>query len=172
MDFQKSAEYLTEDKKSILKRRKILLITLGAIMLICASIILAGMLIVPENQQAATYGVTDKEKAALVIENRSSDFYILDLKVSGAHEQEFDVLITNGQQRTFEIPPGAYSLSVHYADRPSLDDLPFMTWYVSALKKAEFEVRAGRAARFRLEGGHTSGMMYDPPDLVDVTTEN
>lgn len=162
----------SEEEKARRKRR-IFLFILGGFILVCPGLLLASadILFVPKSQLASTYGIMDKEKSALVISNRTDEFYILDVTVAGAQEQKFAELIPQGGVRTFEISPGAYNLSVHYSDRSSLDNLAFMTWYVSALKKADFEVKAGRAARFTLKGGDAMGIMYDPPDLEDDTRE-
>ena len=64
------------------------------------------------------------------------------------------------------LSPGVHTVSIHYSDHFDLSDLGFMEWYVSSILSKGFTVEKGRAVIFSLKGGSSSGMMYDPPDLV------
>ena len=135
----------------------------GAAILFVVLIPLIRSLIPNKEYRASTYGITDKEKSALVIQN-TSYFNILDVIITGDATTQWNELVT--AQKVYTISPGKYTVSIHYSDHTSLDNLGFMEWYVSSIASSDFEVAKGRAVVFILEGGHSSGMMYDPPDLV------
>lgn len=116
--------------------------------------------------RASNYGVTEPGKSALVIKNKTTDFYILDVSITGDTNQEWHQLVSKDAQRVFAIDPGKYTISVHYSDKPDLSDLDFITWYVSSYKYVDLEIKKGRSAVFVLQGGDTMGMMYEPPDLI------
>ena len=141
------------------------IIVAGAAVVLCVACFLITALPPYLSYRASNFGVTEKGKSALVIQNKTSAFYILDVSITGDASQEWKQLIGKGAQKVFTLDPGAYTLSIHYSDKADLSDLGFLTWYVSAHKSAEFEVKKGRAMVFVLEGGDTMGMMYDPPDL-------
>lgn len=142
------------------------IIVAGVAVLICVACFLITSLPPYLAGRASNYGVTEPGKSALVIKNKTTDFYILDVSISGDGNLEWHQLVSKGAQRVFAIDPGKYTVSVHYSDKPDLSNLSFMTWYVSANKQAEFEVKKGRSVVFVLQGGDTMGMMYDPPDLI------
>jgi hypothetical protein len=121
--------------------------------------------LIPKKESlASTYGITDKEKSALVINNNSS-FFILGVEITGSAETWWNDLISYSSQKVYPISPGSYTVSIHYSDHTSLDDLSFMEWYVSSYVSDDFEVVKGRAVIYLLEGGSSSGMTYTPPDL-------
>jgi heme/copper-type cytochrome/quinol oxidase subunit 2 len=138
----------------------------AGLILLCAIIFLLSMVIVPRSAKASTYGITDKDQAALVIYNRTADFYVLDISLQDGTGKKLTNLIHRGDFGVFEIPPGEYSVIVHYSDEANLDNLSYMEWYVSSVIKKEIEVKAGRAVRFTLTGGDVSGMFYEPPELL------
>ena len=142
------------------------IIVAGAAVLLCVACLLISYLGPGLSSRASNFGVTEKGKSALVIRNKSSAFYILDVAIEGDASQKWDHLIGKGSERVYSIDPGAYTVRIHYSDKTDLSNLGFMTWYVSAYKNAEFEVTKGRTVVYKLEGGSTMGMMYDPPDLM------
>jgi hypothetical protein len=154
-----------------MKSRKTGLIILAAVIVFCVSFLVIGALYVPPAQRATTYGVTDKDKSALVVHNNTSEFYVLYVDVKGEITQKFAGLIARGEYKAYILPPGAYSLTVHYSDRSSLANLGFMEWYVDGVKLADFTVKKGRAVVFSLKGGDVKGMSYDPPTLEDNSRE-
>jgi hypothetical protein len=147
------------------KSRKTLFIILGGFVLVCIVPVLIGVLYIPPVQRAATYGVTDKNKSALVIHNSTGEFYILSVDVKGGTADKFTDLIYNGEFKSYTLAPGAYSLTVRYSDHSSLSNLGFMEQYVDGVKLADFSVKKGRAAIFSLRGGDVRGVFYDPPVL-------
>jgi hypothetical protein len=153
------------------KSRKTALFVLAAVVLVCVSSLVFNAIYVPTVQRAATYGVMDKNKSALVICNNTSEFYILYVDVKGETTQKFTGVISKGDTKTYDIPPGAYNLTVHYSDRTSFSNMGFMEWYVDGNKLADFSVKKGRAAIFSLNGGDVQGMFYDPPTLEDNSNE-
>ena len=142
------------------------IIVAGAAVLLCVVCLLITSISTHLSSRASNYGIDEPGKSALVIQNETSAFYILDVSITGQASQEWHQLIGKGAERAFAIEPGTYSVSIHYSDRTDLSNLSFMTWYVSAYKKAEFTIKKGYAAVFVLQGGRSTGIMYDPPDLV------
>jgi hypothetical protein len=122
-------------------------------------------LIITKNDLAYTYGITNEEKSALVIEN-DSIFYIIDVKLTGDYEKTWKNLIEKEGKKVFEINPGDYSLSIHYSDHKSLDDLYHLEWYISSRETSGFSVSKGRAVVYSLKGGKVFGFTYTPPSLV------
>lgn len=147
------------------KSCKIILIALGALVVACILFTVISSLIPEKESLASHYGITDNEKSALVIKN-DSNFYILDVKITGSAEAQWTDLIGKSIQKVYPISPGKYTVFIHYSDHTDLDDLSFMEWYVSSIASGEFDVVKRRAVIYLLEGGHSSGMMYDPPDLI------
>ncbi|MDP2965227.1 MAG: hypothetical protein Q8N39_04205 [Pelolinea sp.] len=156
-----------------MKSRKTALIILAAVILACVAFLVIGALYVPPAQRAVTYGVTDKDKSALVIHNNTSEFYILSVDVEGEITQKFTGVILQGDYKAYVLPPGDYSLTVHYSDRTSFTNKGFgsIEWYVDGVKLTEFTIRKGRAAIFSLRGGDVRSMTYDPPTLEDNSRE-
>jgi len=147
------------------------LIILAIVVLLCVVIMVIGALYVPPHQRAASYGVADKAKSALVVHNDTSDFYILAVEVDGKITHKFTGVIMKGDYKAYVLPPGAYKLIVHYSDRTSFSNMGYMEWYVDSSALSEFTVKKGRAAIFSLKGGDVSGMFYDPPALEDNSRE-
>ena len=154
-----------------MKSRKTLFIILAVVVLACTASLVIGALYIPPVQQAASYGVTDKTKSVLVIHNNTSEFYILSVDVKGEITHKFTGLISKGDTKAYILPPGVYSLTVHYSDRTNFSNMGFMEWYVDGVKLADFKVKKGRAAIFSLYGGDVQGMFYDPPELEDNSRE-
>jgi len=154
-----------------MKSRKTVLIILAAVVLICAAFLVFDALYIPSVQRAAAYGVTDKTKSALVIHNNTSEFYILYVDVKGALNHKFTGVIAAGDYKTYTLPPGDYSMTVHYSDRTNFSNMGLMERYVDGVKLADFTVKKGRAAIYSLKGGDVQGMFYDPPDLEDNSRE-
>jgi hypothetical protein len=154
-----------------MRSRKTGLIILALIVLVCAAFLVIGVLVVPKSQRASTYGVTEKEKSALVVYNKTAEFYILSVDVTGEITHKFTGVVAQGQYKAYVLPPGAYSLTVRYSDRTTFTDPGFIEWYVDGVKLADFTVKKGRAAIFALQGGDVQGMFYDPPDLEDNSRE-
>ena len=146
------------------RRSKILLIGLAVVsVLLCIAPCLYGALsglVGDPAHRAETYGITDKDQAALVIQNNTSRFYILDLKLDG--ELISDKVIMQGSQSVVGIPSGQHELIIHYSDHIQP---PSFGFYVSNVFKENFSVGAGRAALYAVEGGDVSGIFYTPPDL-------
>jgi hypothetical protein len=148
-----------------MKSRKTLAIILGAVILICLVSLLIGALYVPPAQRAATYGVTEKDKSVLVIHNDTAEFYVLSVDLKGALTEKFFGPINQGDTKAYAIPPGAYSLTIHYSDHSSFSNMGFLEQYVDGVKQANFSVKKGRATIFSLRGGDVRGLFYDPPVL-------
>jgi hypothetical protein len=113
--------------------------------------------------RASTYGIEGKGKSALVIQNNTSDFYILDLKLDG--EIISTEVVDEGDQVVVEIPSGKHELKIHYSDYRDLSTVPSFTFYVSSVLTENFSVSPGRAVIYSIDGGDVSGMFYDPPEL-------
>ena len=114
--------------------------------------------------RAETYGITDKDKAALVIQNNTSHFFVLDLKLDGELISD-KVIMAKGTQGVVAIPGGQHELVIHYSDRINLSNIPSFEFYVSSILKENFYVAVGRAAVYSLEGGDAQGMFFTPPKL-------
>ncbi len=147
------------------KSCKVILIVLGALVVACLAFTLISSLIVPKQYRASTYGVTDKSTSVLVLENHSV-FYILDVTLDGGTKKTWNEIATFEGHKIITLSPGTHTVSIHYSDHSDLSDLGFMEWYVSSNSSKEFTMEKGRAIIFSLEGGSSSGMMYNPPDLV------
>ncbi len=111
--------------------------------------------------RAETYVITDKNQAALIIQNNTSEFFILDLKLDGELISK-EVIMPKGRQGVVAIPSGQHELVIHYSDHILP---PSFGFYVSAVLKENFTVGAGRAVVYSIEGGDVQGMFYDPPEL-------
>jgi hypothetical protein len=57
-----------------MRLKKTALIILAVVVALCIIFAAVGMLVVPKSQRASTYGISDKEKSALVIQNKTSEF--------------------------------------------------------------------------------------------------
>lgn len=147
------------------KSCKIVLIVIGVMMMACLAFTLISSLIVPKQYRASTYGVTDKSKSVLVLEDHSI-FYILDITLDSKTKKTWNEITTFEGRKIITLSPGTHQISIHYSDHTDLSGLGFMEWYVSSIKTAEFTAVKNRAVILSLEGGSSSGMMYDPPDLV------
>jgi hypothetical protein len=154
-----------------MKSRKTAFIILAAVVLVCVTSLVIGALYVPPVQRAATYGVADKNKSALVIRNNTNKFYILSVDVKGETIQKFTGVIARGDTKAYDLSPGAYNLTIHYSDRTSFSNTGFMEWYVDGVTLADFTVKKGLAAIFSLIGGDIQGMFYEPPALEDNSHE-
>lgn len=113
--------------------------------------------------RASTYGIEGKGKSALVVQNNTREFYILDLKLDG--EIISTEVVDEGGQVVVEIPSGKHELVIHYSDYRDLSTVPSFTFYVSSVLTENFSVASGRAAVYSIDGGDVSGMFYDPPEL-------
>ena len=149
-----------------MKINKTILIIGGILLAAIVACLVFSYLTYDVGRRASRYGITDKEKSALVVENNTNEFYILGVSISGDESQEWVTLIEMGQQQVFSINPGSYKLNIRYSDYADQENLGFLTWYVDASKTIDFGIRKGLAAIFSLQGGDVSGMMYNPPDLV------
>ncbi len=147
------------------KSCKVILIVLGALVIACLVFTLISSLIVPKQYRASTYGIIDKSTSVLVLEDHSV-FYILDVTMDGGTKKIWNEIATFEGHKIITLSPGTHAVSVHYSDHSDLSDLGFMEWYVSSILSKEFTVEKGRAVILSLEGGSSSGMMYDSPDLV------
>lgn len=154
-----------------MRSRKIVLIILAVVISLCIIILAVGALVVPESQRASTYGIVDKERSALVIYNKTSEFFILSIDVKSGTTEKFTGTISPGEFKTYPLLPGAYSLIIHYSDRANFSTTSYIKWYVDGVALSDFEVKKGRAAIFALRGGDMKGMFYDPPKLEDNSRE-
>jgi hypothetical protein len=154
-----------------MKSRKIVFIILAFIVSLCIIISIVGAFIVPKSQRASTFGVTDKEKSALVVYNKTSEFYILAVEVKGEITHKFTNAIWPGDYKAFVLPPGDYKVTINYSDRTSFSPTSYIEWYVDGDKLADFTVKKGRAVIYALKGGDVKGMFYDPPTLEDNSRE-
>lgn len=113
--------------------------------------------------RASTYGIEGKGRSALVVQNNTTEFYILDLKLDG--EIISTEVVDRGDQVVVEIPSGKHELKIHYSDYRDLSTIPSFTFYVSSVLVENFSVSPGRAVIYSVDGGDVSGMFYDPPEL-------
>jgi hypothetical protein len=143
---------------------KFVLIGLGVLVVLCLLVALFSSLIVKKEYRSSTYGVGDRNLSALVVQNNSV-LFILDVQLTGDADKTWDSLIRPASQKSFSISPGDYTVSIHYSDHEGLSSVGSLDWYVSSYESAKFSVAKGRAVIFSLEGGHTGGIMYTPPDL-------
>lgn len=150
-----------------MRSRKTVLIILAVVISLCIIILVIGAFIVPDYQLASTYGIADKERSALVIFNKTSEFFILSIEVKGEIFKKSFEAISPGKFKTYILLPGEYSLIIHYSDLTSFSKAESVLWYVDGVKLADFKVKKGRAAIYMLKGGDVKGMTYDPPTLED-----
>lgn len=135
-----------------------------------ALIVLAVVVIVwasnARRHRASTYGISDTSRAALRIENRTSDFAIKRVFIEDADllvgTQDQYGGISAGAKEAFEIAPGSYQVKVFYVESSQV-------WAFrpeGSLSKL-VTVGPGEAAILRLEGGRSSpeGMIFIPPKL-------
>jgi hypothetical protein len=148
------------------KTLKIILIVIGSLVGLCVVFVLISSQIVDKRYLASTYGVSDKNRSVLVVEN-SSVFYILKVTLSGEADKTWEIIILPSDHLVKTISPGEYTIAIYYSDHQNLDSIGGFDWYVSSHKSTKFSVMKGRAVIFSLEGGHTSGIMYTPPDLEE-----
>jgi len=153
-------------KEENMRINKTILIIGGILLVTIIACLVFSYLTYDVGRSASRYGISDKTKSALVIENNTSEFYILGVSISGDQSQAWATIIPMGEEQVFSINPGSYQLKIRYSNHADLENLGFLTWYVDAQKSIDFGIRKGLAAIFSLEGGDVSGMMYDPPDLI------
>jgi hypothetical protein len=148
-------------------KKKLLILLLALIpILACIAWCLFSILYVDTAHRASTYGVDDPGKAVLVIEDSSSDFYILSLKLTSEDGQTQNLeTISIGYKYIFDLAPGKFTLSVEYSDHPSLENLPNFTWYVHETLSTEISLVRKRATLYSFEGGDAGGITYTPPEL-------
>jgi len=143
-------------------------------------------LFVRKGSGASRYGVTDPAKAALVIRNLTTDFYIIGVRISREDGRSSDLgeaTIGEGEvfpiepghridefnfeerePGVFAIEPGNYTVEIGYSDHSSLDDVA-PGFYVDARATSEFAARSGAAIVLGLAGGDDQGGMFTPPEL-------
>ena len=165
-------------------RNRILLVVAGVLVVGCIGLAAWAIL---RDSSAAAYGMTDRTRAALVVQNKSNAFYILGVSITGADGQSvglvedasragyvFPILpgeridefnYEGGERGVFVIEPGDYTLEVEYSDHASLAEISEAVLYVHKWVQAEFSAAAGRAVVFTLAGGSQIGGMYEPPEL-------
>ena len=152
-----------------MRSRKTALIILAVVVALCIIFLVIGALAVPKSQRASTYGVTDKESSALVVYNKTSEFFILSMDLKGETTEKFTGTISPGEFKAYPLSPGTYDLIIHYSDRTNFSSTSYIEWYVDGVALADFEVKKGRAVIYALKGGDVKGMFYDPPKLEDNT---
>jgi hypothetical protein len=119
------------------------------------------------SHQAATYGVSDPSRAALRIENKTSDFAIARVALSdlgtGVLVQYVPGEIGMGAGAVLEVAPGSYLVEVSYAET----GMVVMTRPKGTLE-GSFTVSPGKAAILSFQGGRSSpeGMVFLAPELV------
>jgi hypothetical protein len=147
-----------------MKNKKLIILAI-VMPITCLAIAFGITYLFSNRHRASSFGVTEKGKSALVIQNKS-DFFILDVTIQKQNEKEqkWEELISKGGQKVFTIEPGSYDLYVHYSDHAYI---PNMGFYVSNTESATFSVGKGSAAKFVLEGGMALGAVYRPPNLVE-----
>ena len=124
--------------------------------------ILLSIFVLPKQERLSTYGVTDKTKSVLVVENNSA-FYIRGVDIAGEVEEKWVNLILHGDKMAYTIPPGTYTLTVHYSSRKSAED--YAVYYVSNKISSQFSVIMNRVVIFSLDDGKNYAVTYHPPDL-------
>ena len=154
-----------------MRSRKTVFIILAIVVFICVAFLVIGALIVPKSQRASTYGIADKESSALVIYNKTSEFYILSIDVNGKTSEKIPGLIRPGNLKFTPCFLAIYKVFIHYSDRAKFSDSAYIEWYVDGLSQADFSIKKGRAVIFALMGGDVRGLFYDPPELENNTGE-
>ena len=167
-------------------------VSCGKILLIVGILVVVGgslgiWALVRWDSSASRYGVTDRTKAALVVQNNTDCFYIIGVQITRTDGRSWDLgtdaseekkvfpiehgertaegNIIGGGQEAFPIEPGAYRLDVTYSDLRSLADIPSVGFYVVNSLPSAFSAGRGSVVRFTLAGGHSGGAMYTPPEL-------
>lgn len=164
------AEQPRPDQESLdwteqLRGRKLGFLVAGAL------IVLAVVTIVwasnARRHRASTYGISDASRAALRIENKTSDFaikrvFIEDAELLVGTQDEYGG-IAAGEKEAFEIAPGSYQVKVFYVESSQV-----WAFRPEGSLSELVTVGPGEAAILRLEGGRSSpeGMIFIPPKLT------
>jgi len=142
------------------------IIVVGVIILIAIITCIFAGIMGSRRQPASDFGITEKGRSALVIQNSTTDFFIWDVSITGEEEKKWVDLISQGEQKIYSILPGKYTVHIHYTDRDTFSNQEFLTYYVSDNIHKEFRAHEDMAVVFSLQGGRiVSEMYYDPPEL-------
>ena len=148
-------------------RHTVTLILLVLVFLLVVTIALVAWQAGVRSHRAATYGITDPQRAALRIENKSSEFAISRITIGDATTNVFDQDLNReigmGTGAVLELEPGDHIVRVYWVESAQVE-----AYAHTGDTLASFHVSPGKAAILHLIGGRATkgGLMWIPPELV------
>jgi hypothetical protein len=148
-------------------RKAITVALLSIVGLVAVALVVLGWLAGVRRHRASTYGISDPGRAALRIENKTSDFAISRISIGNAEtnvfDRDVDQEIGMGTGIVLDLEPGEYIIQVYWVESGQVE-----AYVQKGESLASFSVSPGEAALLRLESGRAphGGMMWIPPELV------
>jgi hypothetical protein len=147
--------------------RRSMAMLLVALVVLVPALLLLLWLADAHSHRASTYGIVDPNRAALRIENRTSDFAISRVTIARADTQIVDqdlhqeILMDAGN--VLDLEPGDYVLDVYWVESGQVE-----AYQKKGESHASFSVSPGQAVVLRLKGGRApgEGLFWMPPELV------
>ena len=136
------------------------------------SLLALGILVVAwqsglRTHRAATYGISDDSRAALRIENKTTEFAISRISIGDAGSNIFDRDVNQeigmGTGTVLDLEPGNYILRVYWVESGQVE-----AYVRKGDTLASFSVAPGEAAVLRLKSGRANrgGLLWIPPELA------